>query len=36
MEANIKLSNKIGKKKQGVWQVGVKIRVPNFRQVARY
>jgi len=36
MEANIKLRNKIGKKKQGEWQVGVNVRIPNVGQVARY
>lgn len=36
MEANIKLRNKIGKKKQGEWQVGFKVRISNFKQFARY
>lgn len=36
MEANIKLRNKSGKKKQGEWQVGVKVRLPKFAQIARY
>ncbi len=36
MEANVKLSDKIGKKKQGEWQVGFKVSLPKLKQVARY